>query len=61
MRNNYTLYAYDDKWNCVQEWFFENVTIIQKDNTISVLDATGKIIYMISTSRCTVVIMEDDE
>lgn len=58
---NYNLYAYNDKFECVQDWSFEDVTIESKQNTILIMDRTGKVIYMISTNRCTVVIMEDDE
>lgn len=61
MYSNYNLYAYDEKFNCVQEWSFENVKLESKDNTISVIDKAGKVIYMISTNCCTVVIMEGDE
>lgn len=61
MYGNYNLYAYDDKFNCVQEWSFEHVMIESKANTIQVIDESGALIYAISTNRCTVVVMEDDE
>lgn len=60
MYGNYNLYAYNDKFDCVQEWSFENVMIETKDNAVSVIDSNGKVIYLISTNRCTVVIMEDE-
>lgn len=61
MYGNYNLYAYDDKSNCIQEWFFENVMITSENNTISVISNQGKLLYMISTNCCTVVVMEDEE
>ncbi len=61
MFGNYTLYAYDDKWNCTQEWSFENVKITCHDNTISVTNTVGKLLYLISTTRCNVVVMESDD
>lgn len=60
MYGNYTLYAYDSKFNCEQEWSFENVAIQWGDNAVSVLNARGKVLYAISTNCCTVVVMEDD-
>lgn len=60
MYGNYNLYAYNEKFDCVQEWSFENVKLESKDNTVLVIDSNGKIIYMISTNCCTVVIMEDE-
>lgn len=61
MLGNYTLYAYDDKWNCTQEWSFENAEVHWNDNTVSVTDASGRLLYLISTNRCNVVVMEDSE
>ncbi len=60
MYKNYTLYAYDSKFNCVQEWSFENVRIESSENTISVFNTSGALLYAISTNCCTVVVMEDD-
>ena len=61
MYGNYNLYAYNDKFECIQEWSFENVIMVSEENTVKVIDKSGQIIYMISTNCCTVVVMEDDE
>ncbi len=60
MYGNYTLYAYNSKMDCLQDWSFENVIIKSENNTIFVINKSGKIIYAISTNNCTVIVMEDD-
>lgn len=60
MYKNYTLYAYDSKFNCVQEWSFEDVCIESAENTISVFNKNAELLYAISTNCCTVIVMEND-
>ena len=60
MYGNYTLYAYDSKFNCTQEWSFENVMIDYSRQGVAVIDRQGKMIYFISTAMCTVIVMEDN-
>lgn len=61
MYGNYTLYAYDDKFNCVQEWSFEDVKIEWDNNVVIVRNRQGLSVYVISTERCTVIVMEDSQ
>lgn len=61
MYGNYTLYAYDEKFNCVQEWSFEDVKIEWNENMVAVRDKQNLVVYAISTNRCTVIVMEDSQ
>ncbi len=61
MYGNYTLYTYDDKFNCVQEWSFEDVIIEWDANMVIVRNKQNLVVYAISTNRCTVIVMEDSQ
>ncbi len=60
MYGNYALYAYNSKFDCTQEWHFEDVCMETENNTILIRNRSGKLLYAISTNCCTVIVMEDD-
>ncbi len=56
---NYKLIVVDNDGVWVTEMMFEDVEIRWNDNTVSVVDRMGRLLYLVSTHNVTVEVVEE--